>query len=97
MLSAAGLFGATPSGGPHFGVIYCNRRAATTGRPAISGATWYRCDRQSLRHRAFFAVTKLQKRNTPSLSMRFLVIAKPTRAMRETDGVIIAVQPSSGD
>jgi hypothetical protein len=46
---------------------------------------------------AFFAVTKLQKRNTPSLSTRFLVIAKPTRAMRETDGVIIAVQPSSGD
>jgi hypothetical protein len=48
-LGAAGLFGFTPSGGSHFGVIYCSRRYRSHNRvPGYfqgDDGVWYRCHR----------------------------------------------------
>lgn len=46
---AAGIFGFTPSGGSHFGAIYCNPRYRTHNpRPGYfqgDDGVWYRCHR----------------------------------------------------
>jgi hypothetical protein len=46
-LGAAGIFGSTPSGGSHFGPIYCARqyRAHSPQRGYFQGndGVWYRC------------------------------------------------------
>ena len=48
-LSAAGLFGFTPSGGSHFGPIYCTRRYRShnpsPGYFQGEDGVWYRCHR----------------------------------------------------
>jgi hypothetical protein len=47
MIGAAGIFGAMPSGGSHFGRIYCNRRyRAHSPAPGYfqgDDGIWYRC------------------------------------------------------
>jgi hypothetical protein len=49
MIGAAGIFGAMPTGGSHFGQIYCNRRYRAYNRmPGYFQADdgiWYRCRR----------------------------------------------------
>jgi hypothetical protein len=49
MIGAAGIFGAMPSGGSHFGQIYCNRRyRAHSPAPGYfqgDDGIWYRCRR----------------------------------------------------
>jgi hypothetical protein len=48
-LGAAGVFGFSPSGGSHFGVIYCNRNYRHHNpRPGYfqgDDGVWYRCHR----------------------------------------------------
>ena len=48
-IGAAGLFGFTPSGGSHFGPIYCTRRYRshnpTPGYFQGDDGVWYRCRR----------------------------------------------------
>ena len=48
-IGSAGLFGFTPSGGSHFGVIYCARRyrthSPTPGYFQGDDGVWYRCHR----------------------------------------------------
>lgn len=48
-IGAAGIFGFTPSGGSHFGPIYCTRRYRshnpTPGYFQGNDGVWYRCQR----------------------------------------------------